>query len=67
MIETRDVIVREPTLVPLPATLTADCAIPAFPDPYLVADAKELTVELYSALYECNADKAEIRDLQPTT
>jgi len=65
LIETRDVIVRVPTLVPLPETLTADCAIPAFPDPYLVADAKELTAELYSALYECNEDKAEIRELQP--
>lgn len=63
--ETRDVLVRVPTLVPLPAVLTLDCVIPAFPDPYLVSDAKDLTAELYSALYECNKDKAAIRALQP--
>lgn len=65
MIETRDIIVRVPILVPLPSNLTADCDIPPFPDLYQVSDAKELTIELYSALYLCNKGKAEIRDLQP--
>ncbi len=65
LIETRDVEVKVPTLAPLPAVLTYDCYVPEFPDPYLVSDAKDLTVELYSALHECNDDKAEIRELQP--
>jgi len=65
LIETRDVIVHVPVVVPLPEAIIADCVVPEFPDPYLVADAKELTAELYSALYECNEDKAEIRELQP--
>ncbi len=56
---------KVPTLVPLPANLTADCVIPRFPDLYQVSDAKNLTVELYSALYLCNADKEAIRELQP--
>lgn len=66
MIETREVEVKVPTLVPLPAVLTVDCYIPGFPEEYTVADAKDLTVELYSALYECNDDKAAIRALQPS-
>ena len=65
LIETRDIIIHVPTLVPLPEPLTADCVIPAFPDLYQVAEAKSLTVELYSALYTCNKQKKAIRDLQP--
>ena len=65
LIRTEIVTEKVPTLVPLPENLTADCAIPRFPDLYQVADANELTLELYSALYLCNADKEAIRELQP--
>lgn len=65
MIRTEVITEKVPTLVPLPENLTADCAIPRFPDLYQVADANNLTVELYSALYLCNADKKAIRELQP--
>lgn len=65
MIRTEVITEKVPTLVPLPENLTADCVIPRFPDLYQVADANELTVELYSALYLCNEDKEAIRELQP--
>jgi len=65
LVRTEIVTEKVPTLVPLPDSLTADCDIPAFPDLYQVADANELTAELYSALYQCNADKKAIRELQP--
>jgi len=42
-----------------------DCYVPEFPDPYLLSDSKDLTVELYSALHGCNDDMAAIRELQP--
>lgn len=65
IVRTETVEVNVPTLVPLPEVLTADCDKPAFPEKATVGAAQDLIVELYSAIDLCNADKADIRDLQP--
>lgn len=66
IVKTEFVEVGVPVLVALPDELTRDCTVPEFPEKATVgAVGQDLVVQLYKALEVCNAEKADIRDLQP--
>lgn len=59
-VKERIVYVAAP-VVPLPADLTADCPYPEIPDPLTWVGSLLLNEKLFTALGECNKDKASIR------
>ncbi|WP_444850723.1 Rz1-like lysis system protein LysC [Pantoea ananatis] len=50
--------------VPIPVNLTADCYIPAIPDPFTWGDSLTLNEQLLKSLESCNRDKAAIRKIE---
>lgn len=51
-------------VVPISANLTADTPIPGMEVPFTWQDSLELNAKLYSALGQCNLDKASIRKIE---
>lgn len=49
--------------VPLPAELVADTPYPEIPEPMKWGDSIALNVEAFSAIGQCNLDKAGIRKI----
>ncbi|MEB7878582.1 Rz1 lytic protein [Klebsiella oxytoca] len=60
---TRTVYVPAP-VVPISADLTADTPIPRMDVPFTWQASLELNAKLYSALGQCNLDKAGIRSIE---
>nr|WP_249923960.1 peptidase [Escherichia coli] len=60
---TRTVYVQVPTM-PLPANLLAETPQPVIPNPLTYGDSLDLNVSLLSALWQCNLDKAGIRNIE---
>ncbi|EPH1191847.1 Rz1-like lysis system protein LysC [Escherichia coli] len=60
---TRTVYVPAP-VVPISADLTADTPIPGMEAPFTWQASLELNAKLYSALGQCNLDKAAIRKIE---
>ncbi|MHB3912095.1 Rz1-like lysis system protein LysC [Klebsiella pneumoniae] len=60
---TRTVYVPAP-VVPISADLTADTPIPGMEVPFTWQASLELNAKLYSALGQCNLDKAGIRKIE---
>ncbi|MGE5981400.1 Rz1-like lysis system protein LysC [Klebsiella aerogenes] len=60
---TRTVYVPAP-VVPISADLTADTPLPGMEVPFTWQDSLELNAKLYSALGQCNLDKAGIRSIE---
>ncbi|EPV2363137.1 Rz1-like lysis system protein LysC [Klebsiella pneumoniae] len=60
---TRTVYVPAP-VVPISADLTADTPIPGMEIPFTWQASLELNAKLYSALGQCNLDKAGIREIE---
>ncbi|WP_439898516.1 Rz1-like lysis system protein LysC [Klebsiella pneumoniae] len=60
---TRTVYVPVP-VVPISADLTADTPIPGMDVPFTWQASLELNAKLYSALGQCNLDKAGIRTIE---
>ncbi|WP_228260269.1 Rz1-like lysis system protein LysC [Klebsiella pneumoniae] len=59
----RTVYVKVP-VVPISADLTADTPIPGMEAPFTWQASLELNAKLYSALGQCNLDKAAIRKIE---
>ncbi|WP_444546734.1 Rz1-like lysis system protein LysC [Hafnia paralvei] len=57
---TRTVYVQAP-VIPLPSNLTAETPKPKVPNSMSWSDSLLLNARLYSALEQCNIDKADIR------
>ncbi|WP_458363595.1 Rz1-like lysis system protein LysC [Klebsiella aerogenes] len=51
-------------MVPISADLTADTPIPGMEVPFTWQASLELNAKLYSALGQCNLDKAAIRAIE---
>lgn len=51
-------------VVPISADLTADTPIPGMEAPFTWQASLELNAKLYSALGQCNLDKAAIRKIE---
>ncbi|EIW8703766.1 rz1 lytic protein [Klebsiella pneumoniae] len=51
-------------MVPISADLTADTPIPGMEVPFTWQASLELNAKLYSALGQCNLDKAGIRKIE---
>ena len=51
-------------MVPISADLTADTPIPGMEVPFTWQASLELNAKLYSALGQCNLDKAAIRKIE---
>ncbi|HAJ6812165.1 Rz1-like lysis system protein LysC [Escherichia coli] len=51
-------------MVPLSAELTADTPIPGMVVPFTWQASLELNAQLYTALRQCNLDKAGIRSIE---
>ncbi|HBQ5802162.1 TPA: peptidase [Klebsiella pneumoniae] len=60
---TRTIYVPAP-VVPISADLTADTPIPGMEVPFTWQASLELNAKLYSALGQCNLDKAGIRSIE---
>ncbi|MGG7916548.1 Rz1 lytic protein [Klebsiella aerogenes] len=60
---TRTVYVSAP-VVPISADLTADTPIPVMVVPFTWQASLELNAQLYTALGQCNMDKAGIREIE---
>lgn len=60
---TRTVYVQTPQVL-IPANLTAETQQPAIPDPMTWGSSLDLNVALFSALGQCNRDKADIRAIE---
>lgn len=60
---TRTVYVQVPA-VPLPLSLTVETPQPVIPDPLTYGDSLDLNVSLLAALWQCNADKTSIREIE---
>ncbi|MCV4398516.1 Rz1 lytic protein [Escherichia coli] len=60
---TRTVYVPAP-VAPISADLTADTPIPGMEAPFTWQASLELNAKLYSALGQCNLDKAAIRKIE---
>ncbi|EFN8837703.1 rz1 lytic protein [Escherichia coli] len=51
-------------MVPISADLTADTPIPGMAVPFTWQASLELNAQLYTALGQCNLDKAAIREIE---
>ncbi|KAA0512442.1 Rz1-like lysis system protein LysC [Enterobacter asburiae] len=51
-------------MVPISADLTADTPIPRMVVPFTWQASLELNAQLYTALGQCNLDKAAIREIE---
>nr|WP_249417073.1 peptidase [Citrobacter freundii] len=51
-------------VAPISADLTADTPIPDIPQPFTYGASVELNATLYTALGQCNIDKAAIRKIE---
>ncbi|HID4548020.1 Rz1-like lysis system protein LysC [Enterobacter cloacae] len=51
-------------MVPISADLTADTPIPRMATPFTWQASLELNAQLYTALGQCNLDKAAIRKIE---
>ncbi|EPK1346645.1 TPA: rz1 lytic protein [Enterobacter hormaechei] len=51
-------------MVPISADLTADTPIPVMEEPFTWQASLELNAQLYTALGQCNLDKAAIRKIE---
>ncbi|MEB1072494.1 Rz1 lytic protein [Citrobacter freundii] len=60
---TRTVYVKVP-VIPLPANLTSETPYPAIPESMSWGQLLDLNVSLFSALGQCNRDKADIREAE---
>ncbi|QBJ32918.1 Rz1-like lysis system protein LysC [Hafnia alvei] len=60
---TRTVYVQAP-IIPLPSNLTAETPKPKVPNSMSWSDSLLLKTRLYSALEQCNLDKAAIRKIE---
>ncbi|WP_449557298.1 Rz1-like lysis system protein LysC [Huaxiibacter chinensis] len=53
-------------VVPISADLTADTPIPRMAEPFTWQESLELNAQLYTALGQCNLDKAGVRKVEYT-
>ncbi|MBZ4092537.1 MULTISPECIES: peptidase [Escherichia] len=60
---TRTVYVSVP-VTPLPPSLTSETPVPLIPKPLTYGASLDLSVDLLSALGQCNQDKKEIRIIE---